>query len=282
VAAVFRVRPDGRRQGAPPVGSGDLAHRGRRRFCQDAGVTAVLAALASTALAALIAVAAYAGSIPLLAVAVGVTVLFLALGWGALLELPAPRGTALIVMVIGGASAGLAVWATGALRPLAPFAALLALAVLLSFGHELIRGRGRPHLVESLTGTLSGAAVALLGGGWVLLPGTRLALAGLAAGAAAVAGARLGTLLPVPPRLDGWVSLATGAAAGAATGAALDPARVLPLVAVVVAVASVVAGLDRLLLGRTGRRSLPAVLSASAAPVLAVGTVAYAVARLVA
>src|SRR4051794_8643162 len=241
------------------------------------GVTAVLAALASTALAALIAVAAYAGSIPLLAVAVGVTVLFLALGWGVLLELPSPRGTALIVMVIGGTSAGLAVWATGVLRPLAPFAALLALAVLLSFGHELVRGGGRPHLVESLTGTLSGAAVALLGGGWVLLPGTRLAVTGVVAVAAAVVGARVAGLMPLPRQLVGWAAVLVGAGLGTLVGVLGDPARPVALAVMSIGVAGVVAGLDRLFAGMP-TRGVPAALSAGAAPVLAVGTVAYAMA----
>jgi hypothetical protein len=241
-------------------------------------VTAVLAALASTALAALIAVAAYAGSTPLLAVAVGVTVLFLALGWGALLELPSPRGSALILIAIGWASAGLAIWAAGVMRPLAPFAALLALAVLLSFGHELVRGRGRPHLVESLTGTLSGAAVALLGGGWVLLPGTRLAVTGVVAVAAAVVGARVTGLMPLPRHLVGWAAVLAGAVLGTLGGVLVDPARPVALGVISLGVAAVVAGLDRLFEGMPAR-GVTAALSAGAAPVLAVGTVAYAMAR---
>jgi hypothetical protein len=251
------------------------------RVCQDARVTAVFGALASVAFAALIVVAGYAATAPLLAGAVALSVFVLALGWGSALDLPARRGTGLVIALVGGAGAATAVQATTMTRPLAPFAALLAGAVLLAFLHELTRRQGRPHLVESVTGTLSGATLALLGGGWVLLPGTRLSLAALAAGAAAVAGARMGALAPVPPSAGGWVSLALGGAAGAVTGAVLDPPHALPLIAVAVVVTSAVAGLDRLLLlNLAGRRSAPAVLSSAAAPVLAVGTVAYAVARL--
>ena len=104
----------------------------------------------------------------------------------------------------------------------------------------------------------------------------------LVTGAVTAAVARLAALLPVPERFAGWTSLAAGTAAGGVTAAVLDGARLLPLLAIAVVVASVVAGLDRLLLGLAGRRSVPVALSAGAAPVLAVGTVAYAVARLVA
>jgi len=244
-------------------------------------VTAVLGAIASVAFAGLIVVAGYAVSPLMLAGAVAVSVLVLALGWGSLLDLPARRGTGLVIALVGCGGAALAVKAANMTRPLAPYAALLAGAVLLAFAHELTRRRGRPHLVESVTGTAAGETLALLGGGWALLPGTRLGLAALVAGAAATGGARLVAVLAVPERIAGWAALATGAAIGAIAGAVVDPTRVLPLLAVAVVVASVVAGLDRLLLGLTGRRSVLAVLAGGAAPVLAVGTVAYAVARLV-
>ena len=244
-------------------------------------MTAVLGAIASVAFAGLIVVAAWAVSPLMLTGAVALSVLVLALGWGSLLDLPARRGTGLVILVVGCGGAALAVKAANMTRPLAPYAALLAGAVLLAFAHELTRRRGRPHLVESVTGTAAGETLALLGGGWALLPGTRLGLTALAAGAAAVGATRVAAVVPVPDRYAGWSSLVVGGVAGGVTGAVLDPPRVLPLLAVAVVVASVVAGLDRLLLGMSGRRSVLAVLSAAAAPVLAVGTVAYAVARLV-
>jgi hypothetical protein len=256
-------------------------HRTAGFVCQDARVTAVLGAIASVAFAGLIVVAGYAVTPALLAGAVAFAVLVLALGWGSLLELPARRGTGLVVALVGCAGAALAMKAANMTRPLAPFAALLAGAVLLAFAHELMRRHGRPHLVESVTGTLSGETVALLGGGWALLPGTRLGLAALVAAAAAVGAARVTAVLPLPERFAGWSSLLAGGLVGGFAGVMVDPPRVLPLLAVAVVVASVAAGLDRLLLGMGGQRSVPSVLAAAAAPVLAVGTVAYAVARLV-
>jgi hypothetical protein len=245
-------------------------------------VTAVLGALASGAFAGLIVVAGYADSPWLLAGAVALVVIVLALGWGSLLELPARRGTGLVITLIGCAGAALAVRAVNMTRPLAPFAALLAGAVLVAFAHELVRRGGRPHLVESVAGTLSGETLALFGGGWMLLPGTKLGLVALATGAAAAAGARLSTLVRVPERYAGWSSLVAGMLVGGIAGAVVQPSRAMPLLAVATVVASVVAGLDRLVLGLSARRSVPGVLAGAAAPVLAVGTVAYAVARLVA
>lgn len=245
-------------------------------------MTALPAALATLALAALIAVAGYTSALVLLAAAVGLSVLLLALGWGGLLDLPAPRGSAVAVVLTGWGAAALGIGATDMTRPLAPFAALLALSVLIAFGHELVRRDGRPDLVESVTGTLSGQALALLGGGWVLLPTTRLALAALVTALAATAATRLAALVPVPEPFAGWAALVAGLAVGAIAGLLLDPARISSLLLVSAVVAAVVAGLDRLILPLARDRGASAVLAAGAAPLLAVGTAAYAVARLVA
>jgi len=254
---------------------------GGRRFCQDASVTAALGAIASVALAVLIAVAAWAMSPLLLAAAVGLAVLVLAFGWASLLDLPEPTGTAVAVALIGLGGAAVALRAGAMTRPLAPFAALLALAVLLAFGHELLRRHGRPHLVESLAGTLAAEAVALLGSGWVLLPGTKLGLTAVAAVAAAVVGVRLAALAPVQDRVAGWVAFSAGAVAGTVGGVIVEPARYLPVALLSLGVAAVAAGLDRLLQRLPTLRGARATLSAAAAPVLAVGTVAYVLDRLV-
>lgn len=244
-------------------------------------MTAVLGVIASVALAALIAAAAWTMTPVLLAGAVGLAVVVLAIGWASLLDLPAPRGSALAVVLIGLGGAAVALRAGAMTRPLAPFAALLALAVLLAFGHELLRRHGRPHLVESLAGTLAAEAVALLGAGWVLLPGTKLGLTSVAAVAAAVIGVRLAALLPIPDRAAGWVAYLAGAVVGTIGGVIAEPARYLPVALLSLGVSAVAAGLDRLLLRLPTLRGAAATLSASAAPVLAVGTVAYVLDRLV-
>jgi hypothetical protein len=244
-------------------------------------VTALLGALASVAFAGLIVVAGYATSAWLLAGAVAIAVLALALGWPTLLDLPAPRGSAVVVGLTGAAGVVTAIRAADVTRPLAPFAALLAGAVLLAFAHELVRRHGRPHLVESVTGTLSGQTLALLGGGWALLPNTRLGLTALVTAAAAAAAARLASAVPVPARISGWVCLVVGTVVGGGVGLVLEPRKAWAMVVAAAVVASAVAGLDRLLLALAAGRSLLPRLAGAAAPVLAVGTVAYAVARLV-
>jgi hypothetical protein len=244
-------------------------------------VTALLAALATVALAALIAVAGYSLTPLLVAAAVGLAVLLLAVGWARLLDLPAPGGSAVAIVITGWSAAALAIRAAGMTRPLAPFAALLALSVLLAFGRELVRS-GRHDLVESVTGTLSGQALALLGGGWVLLPTTQLALTALSAALAAAVAARLVGVMPIPPAFLGWAAMGVGTGTGLAVGAFLGSSRLGALFLVSAVVSAVVAALDRLVLRVLPGRGVPAGLSAGAAPLLAVGTAAYAVARMVA
>jgi hypothetical protein len=245
-------------------------------------VTDLIAALVSVALAALIVVAGCAATPPLLAAAVGLVVLVLAIGWAGLLGLPARLGSATMIVLTGWSAAALAVRATEMARPLAPFAALMAVSVLLAFGRELTRRDGRRDLVESVTGTLSGQALALLGGGWILVPTTRLALTALVVAVVAATASRLVAFMPLPPHVLGWAALVGGVVAGTAVGAVLDLARVLSLLLLAAAVAAVAAGLDRLVLTVARGRGVPAALSVGAVPLLAVGTMTYTVARLLA
>ena len=239
----------------------------------------VLGAGACLVLAVLVAVAAQAGPVAL-AAAVAVAVLLVAAGWAPLLRLPDPRGTALVVAASGLAGAAAAVLVQGAERPLAVFAALVAASVLLAFLHELVRGGGRAELVESVTGTLSGQVVAVLGAGWPLVPTTALGLPGVVVAAAALAAAKLAGALPGPERFPGWAALLLGTAAGAGAAQLVVPSRLVAATAVAAGVAAVAAGLDRLLTTQPAASSVAGALAAAAAPVTAVGTVAYAVARL--
>jgi hypothetical protein len=244
-------------------------------------VTAVPAALVSVALTALVALAGYAGG-GVLTIAVALTVIVVAIGWAVLLALPDPRGTAAVIALTGFAALAVADLGRSPGRPLAIFAAVVAFAVLAAFTHELLRRDGRPRLVESVTGTLSGQVVALLGAGWVLLPDAAAGVAAVAVAAAAAGMARMVAVVPFPQRVAGWAEMAAGAAAGAGTAVALTPDLLQTGVAVAVVVAAMVAGIDRLLVTVPGSGSRLGTLSAGAAPVAAVGMVAYAVIRLLA
>jgi hypothetical protein len=242
-------------------------------------VNAVLGALASVALAALVALSAYSG-LAVLAAAVALVVLAVALGWPWLFDLPGPRGSGLVVAVVGWAGIVLALAVHDRARPLAWFAGLLALAVLMAFGREIVRPAPRDGLVESLTGTFAGEVVVVLAGGWLLVPGTALGAAGVLVGAAAVGAARLATALPWPGAVTGWVGVAAGTAAAGGAALFAVPARVGAGLLIGTAVAGVVAGLDRLLSEAQESRGSAALVAAAAAPQAAAGVVAYAVARL--
>lgn len=246
-------------------------------------MTAALVAVASVVLAALLALAGYAGSSVLVAAAALIVVVS-AIGWGPLLRLPDPRGTFLVIALTGWAAIGVASWSVTQARPLATFAVVLAFAVLAAFAHELLRRGGRPQLVESLTGTLSGQVVAALASGWVLLPSAAPGLGGLIVATVTVGAACLVAGLPLAPRVAGWGSLAIGATAGAVAAFVFAEATVQACVAAGISVVAVVAALDRLLRAQvgTGKPGAVGLLAAAAAPVSSAGMVAYTVIRLLA
>ncbi len=245
-----------------------------------------LVAVVSVALTVLIAVAAHAGGL-LLAAAVALTVCCLALGWGVLVALEHSRNaSAGVVAVSGLAATGLARYSTDAFGPLAAFAVLLACCLLLAFAHQMLRRDGRPGLIESLTGTVSGQVLAVLSAGWVLLSQTRMGNGGLVIAATAVATAVVVVVLPLRRGLRGWLAFAAGVVASLIAVWVLS--RTAPVDATVpaqlllgIAVSAVGAGTSVLLAGQRTAHQPLGVLAAGAAPVCAVGTVAYAVARLV-
>ncbi|MBI4940143.1 hypothetical protein [Kineosporia sp. R_H_3] len=242
-------------------------------------MTAVLAALASVALAGLVGLAGVVNP-PLLAAAVGLVVLVVALGSGVLLGLPHPNGSALLVLLTGWAGVAVTTFLPD-VEPLGLLAAFLALSLLLAFAHELLRRDGRVDLVESVTGTVAAQVCVLLAAGWVLLPGTALGRAAVFVAAVSVGVARAATALPLRGWPGAWVPFVAGIAGAVVAAQFTDPVRLVPALATGVVVSAAAAGLDRLLRQTPGARTPLGLLAAAAAPVSAVGTVAYAVSRLV-
>lgn len=232
-------------------------------------------------MAALFALAGYAGTVVLTGAA-ALIVVVVAIGWAVLLQLPDPRGASLVIVLTGWAAIGVAWVGRHEARPLAAFAAVVAFAVLAAFARELLRGEGRARLVESVTGTLAGQVVALLAAGWVLLPGSAPGWAAVVVAAATVGASRMVAGIPLPGPVAGWVSLVVGAAAGSAVAVQLAPDSLQACVASAIAVAAVVAGLDRLLVAQSPGRGPVGLLAAAAAPVSSVGMVAYTVIRILA
>jgi len=240
-----------------------------------------LAALSAVVLA----VAGFAGGW-IVAAAAGLCVLGLAIGWGDLLRLPHRPGTAALVGGLGLAALVVATLASQPdstlPQPLAMFAAVIAIAVLTSFAHELLRRDGRPDVVESVTGTLTGQVIAVLASGWVLLAYTRPGSSAIVIAAAALAFSRLTSGLPIPasPAVVPWAGVSIGVAA--ALAASFFVPGVPPLNAVVVGltVSGVGIAIDQLFGPLPAGRVDLSVLARAAAPVAAAGTVAYAVIRI--
>ncbi|PID53833.1 MAG: hypothetical protein CSB46_05910 [Micrococcales bacterium] len=137
--------------------------------CQDSPVRFVLPTVGSAAIAALISVASLAGPAGVMLVALALVIL-LAAGWPQLLRLAAPAGSSVVVGACGAAAVlvvGLTAqrslsWAHN-LTWLTP---VLAMSVIAAFLHQLTRTDGRAHLVESVTGVVSGIMVAAMAAGW--------------------------------------------------------------------------------------------------------------------
>jgi hypothetical protein len=248
-------------------------------------VTALLPHGLAALSAVVLAVAGFAGGW-MVAAAAGLCVLGLAVGWGDLLRLPHKPGTTTLVGALGVAGLVIGTLASDAEtrlpEPMAVYAAVIAIAVLTSFAHELLRRDGRANLVESLTGTISGQVIAVLASGWVLLAYTRPGSSAIVVAAAAVAGARLtsGLPLPLPRGAMSWAGVVVGVLA--AVGASFAVSGVPPLNAVVVGltVAGVGVAIDQLFGPAPERLVDFSVLARAAAPVAAAGTVAFAVIRI--
>ena len=230
--------------------------------------------------AALLCLSAYAGTGLLLAAGL-FAVAALAFGWPSLLALPSPRGTTAVV-ALGGT---LAVLAVGLARdePLLQWLSLaIAGSVLAEFVHQLARRDGRPRVVESSTGAVTGVTVLASLSAVLALPGTPSGAAGVVVVVLPVTLALVLQLVPVPARL----SAAGGAVAAMLLGALLGGLLTGPtLVAGVVSagLGSVVAlMMHRLLAVLPAAGWAPGWLALAIAPLASSGMVGYVVLRLLA
>jgi hypothetical protein len=263
-------------------------------------VVVYLSAVLSIAIAALICVAAYAG-LWIVVAAGGLCVLVLGIGWPRALALPHPAGSTALITATGGAAlvvaATTAPTAISAAQPLSALAAVVAIALLTSFLHELLRRDGRPDVVESITGTLTGQVIAVLAAGWVLLVQVPEGPQSVVVGAAAIAVSRVVRALPLPEMITIWAAIAAGGVAGAVAAVALNAQTPVKSLIAGACVSGVGVAVDHLLDARAQLPALPedhdpgeaysdgpgyapgplAMLAVAAAPVAAAGTVAYAV-----
>ncbi|WP_427383946.1 hypothetical protein [Janibacter sp. G56] len=268
--------------------------RAARRAARDAArssVTTVLPALATVrrpvaagataAFAGLAALAAYGDSRLVLAAAIAFLGLVVIRGWHTLLDAPSARGGA-IVLVVSLAALLVAVLGRDGEPWLEQVPTALAVGIIATFLHQLVRKDGRARLSQSIATSAFG--LALLASGVCLLPltdsvaGAEPATVGLGAvGIAAVV-----DLLVGPPRRTAWLmplSMLVGGLSALALAAALGGLAAWPLLMGVIC-AGTSHALRRVLAVLPGISSVQGQLTSAAASVLVVGGLVYTVARI--
>ncbi|WP_147918743.1 hypothetical protein [Ruania zhangjianzhongii] len=146
----------------------------------------------------------------------GIAALF-AIGWPTLLELPARRGAVVVLALTGGAAiAALLVW-----NDLLYVAVVLGVGVVAAFVRELVRRDGRPRLLESVSGVVTGAVVMASAAGWLAIGTGQVSVGLLLVGAVTLTVSSACTALPIP----GWFGSATTIVLGCASGLLVGWAR---------------------------------------------------------
>jgi hypothetical protein len=258
---------------AMPSAAGVIAHRWSRSALLGATSRNLLAAGIGVVLAA----ASFIGAPAILAV-LFVAAVGLALGWPRLVGLPSMLGSILVIAtssVIGLAT----VLAAGSLVPLL---AVLGFAVVAAFVHEMARRDGRPRLVESVTGTVTGAVAAVSVAGWLVVSGVGPPAVLVTATGAALAVAALAALLPLGKRYTSPIAVSLGVLAGLAVAWQL-PALDYLTGGAIGGGAGLMTASVRVLFDHYPASGRPSASGAIAAlPVCALGVPSYAVALLLA
>ncbi len=230
------------------------------------------------ALAGLLCLSAYAGS-GVLAAAELVAVALLAVGWPALVALPSPRGTTAVVAA-GGTASVLAV-AVARDEPLLQWLAVaLAGAVVAEFVHQLARRDGRPRVVESSTGAVTGVTLLASLSTWVALPLTPGGAATVVVAVVPVTTALALQLLPAPARTTALIGTVAAVLVGALAGGLLEGPTGAAGATVGGLGAVVALMLHRLLAVLPAAGWSPGWLALAVAPLASTGMVAYVVLRL--
>lgn len=201
-------------------------------------------------------------------------------GWTRLLQVPVGWGVGWIVTVTG--AVGALVVAVGGQDALRWVPSVFALGIIASFVHQMGRRDGRPRLVESVSASVTGQAVVLLGTGWLVADaGTGSAGPGLV-GALGCGAAALTMTLPWPRPITLPLSVLSGGLLAGAVASAVPslPVDVVESLVVGAVAGGTTAGLHVLLYRQPTTSHRRAALSAGAACVLAAGLAVHVGARL--
>ncbi|WDF32703.1 hypothetical protein PTW37_12665 [Arthrobacter agilis] len=221
-------------------------------------------------------------SLPAVAVVTGALAVLAAIGWPAILRVPARKSQSTAI----GLSALLAVVLAATVPGpsfLAWFPASVALGVGAIFMIQLLRGTGQSHRLESTFGASSGVVAVCMGSGWVAAE--RLGINATDSGVLLVTGVSvlvgiLACLLPFPDRLTAPIAVVLAGLAGPLGALLFTDVRPLAAAVVGLACGAVLAGTRRLLVGREAPLGVLAAVSAGVTPVLALGAVVYFLDRL--
>ena len=240
-------------------------------------MTIATRSVATAALAAAVALAGFLSPTALV-VAAFVLVVLLAIGWPWLARLPFPPGSSAVVGLAGAGALYAVAFAT-ATSDLSALSIAMAAALLLCFVNELLRRDGRVRMVESVSGTAAGSAIALTASGWAAADALTGGTALVVVGAIALAVGSAVSAIALARWLSAVATVLAAAGVGALVGLPLSP--VTPAVGALLggAVGVLVASMDALFDGMPElRRRLPA-LAAIALPVCVTGMVLYVVGR---
>ncbi|GAA1342958.1 hypothetical protein [Arthrobacter roseus] len=234
-----------------------------------------VAPAASVVLAAIIATS-YTSRLAL-AVVVGLAVVLFAWGWPHALGMPARKSVGSVIGLAGLGSLALSLYAPlNALMTWMPI--IVAIGVIAVFLIQLFRGTGQSGRLESTLGSAAGVMISAFGGGWVAAD--RLSTNATNSGVMLVTGIGVfvaGAICTIrwPDRIVAPLGILLGGLAGPLT--AILFTRVSPLAAAIIGIAcaAVVVSFRRLVLSREFNPSIPAWLSLSMCPVVALGALVY-------
>ncbi len=212
-----------------------------------------------------------------LAVVVGLAVVLFSWGWPHALGMPARKSVGGVIGAAGLGSLVLAVYAPlNALMTWMPI--VVAIGVVVVFLVQLFRGTGQSERLESVLGASAGVMISAFGAGWVAAD--RLSINASNSGVMLVTGIGVfvaGAVCTIrwPDRIVAPLGILLGGLAGPLAAMLFTNVAPLPAAIVGLSCAAVVVSFRRLVLSREFNPSIPAWLSLSMCPVVAIGALVY-------
>ncbi|MFJ3956115.1 permease [Arthrobacter sp. NPDC090010] len=260
------------------LGGGARGGSGRPAGLRSTGHGYLTVGIASLVALAVLGVAPWLGTVGHMAVCIVVAVVF-GFAWPQYLAIPARKTLGGIIAAVGALSVvgTVVVPGPGFMAWSAPLIALGLMAVMLV---ELIRGTGQPQRLESTFGASGGVLLAALGAGWVAnvrLGGLREMLVVVVACAAVAVAVGL---IRWPDRIVAPLGVVLAVLVGPLVGFFNPDISMLPSALLGLAAGILVVCFRRLITYRVHHASLVGAIALGVGPVLALGSVAYFLGKL--